>query len=365
MDDPADIEIKTTLFGMDMQSPFVVGSSPLTFCADAMIEAHHYGAGAVVTKTIRDTAAVNPIPHIYSDGTSRSLINAELWSDLSASQWIAEEIPKAVKAGVNVVASVGHSAKEAEHLVPLVDEAGACVIELVSYDEEAMIPMVREAVKRTHKPIVAKLSPNWPDPLAIVSPLIDAGVSGFTAMDSVGPVLRIDIRTKGPVVGSPDGRGWLSGTAIKSIVLHYVQKIASSTSLPVIGLGGVRSAEDAVEFSMAGASAIGLCTALMLHGISYLSSLLTNTKRLLKQLGYCSFAQTRSVYEEPKQATKEDASFHFDAEACNDCGRCRIVCSYKAQHTQKASLDVDMDSCRLCGLCVSVCPTHALSFHLR
>jgi len=99
------------------------------------------------------------------------------------------------------------------------------------------------------------------------------GPDGVTAMDSVGPVLRIDIRSGRPLMGSEMGYGWLTGSAIKPIILRYVDEIAGQTSKPVIGIGGVVTAADVVEMMMAGAGAVGLCTARILKGMAYLSRL--------------------------------------------------------------------------------------------
>jgi len=342
-----------------MQSPFIVGSSPLTFDASAMIAAHNAGAGAVVTKTIRDKAAINPIPHIWAD--TSSMINTELWSDLSGDAWVATEIPMAREHGVNVIASIGHTAKEAEHWVPLVEQAGAQAIELVSYDQASMADMVRIAASLTSLPILVKLSPNWSDPLSQTSQYATLGAHGFTVMDSLGPALRIDIRTGLSVMGGQE-RGWLTGSPLKGISLHYVAALASTSSLPILGLGGISSASDVVEISMAGASAVGLCTSLMLKGIASLTKLVRATSDLLDSLGYQSLAETWNLFNTPTDRPLGNPSFVLDSLLCTDCGRCRQVCSYVAQHTQYKILSVDTSLCRYCGLCVSACTTHALFF---
>jgi len=74
-------------------------------------------------------------------------------------------------------------------------------------------------------------------------------------------------------MGSEMGYGWLTGSAIKPIILRYVAEIAGQTSKPVIGIGGVVTAADVVEMMMAGAGAVGLCTARILKGMAYLSRL--------------------------------------------------------------------------------------------
>jgi dihydroorotate dehydrogenase (fumarate) len=359
--------LKTVLFDMTLQSPFVIGSGPLCHNGKALIELYRRGAGAVVTKTIRNKPADNPLPHIYGDMKARSMLNAEQWSDISGEAWVESEIPRAAEAGAPVIASVGHTAEEAARWVPLADKAGAWAIELVSYDESTMEAMIREAAGATKKPILVKLSPAWREPLSKLPQFIAAGASGFTAMDSLGPALRIDIRTGRPVVGSDDGRGWLTGQAIRPIILHHVAALAERTGLPIIGLGGIETAEDVVEMAMAGAHAAGLCTALMLRGPGYLETLAGDLVSLLDSLGYKTLSEARGKFNHLKKESEETKEagklrFVFLKERCTGCGRCGKVCSYGAQHSGKGGFECTLEDCRFCGLCVSLCPTGALGF---
>jgi dihydroorotate dehydrogenase (fumarate) len=355
--------LATALFDMTLQSPFVIGSGPLCHNGKALIELYRLGAGAVVTKTIRNKPANNPLPHIYGDMKARSMLNAEQWSDISGEAWVETEIPMAAEAGVPVIASVGHTAEEAARWVPLVVRAGACAVELVSYDESIMEAMIREAAGTVQRPILVKLSPNWKDPLAKLSRFIAEGASGFTAMDSLGPALRIDIRSGRSVVGSGDGRGWLTGQAIKPIILHHVAALAERTSLPIIGLGGIESAEDVVEMTMAGAHAVGLCTALMFRGPDYLKTLAADLPDLLDSLGCQSLSELRGKFTLHKKTEgARKLRFVFQKDLCTGCGRCRTVCSYGAQHSGKNGFECKLEDCRFCGLCVSLCPTGALGF---
>lgn len=356
------MSIETQLFGLKLQSPFVLGSGPLSYGAKGLIRAHKAGAGAVVTKTIRDNPAVNPFPHMAVSGRD-SMINAEEWSDISGSQWVDKEIPEAKKAGVIVIASIGHTPLEAENWVGKVADAGADIIELVSYERDTILPMLNTAKALTNKPVLVKISPNWVDSVGIALEALEAGADGITAMDSIGPVLRIDIKTGKPLVGGGNGFGWLTGSAIKPVTLRYVAEISSATDKPVLGLGGVTRAEDAVEMLMAGAQAVGICTAPIVKGVEYIGKLNEKLEKLLVELGYKNSYELTGLshkYLDPVTNNKK-FDFFYNAESCTECMACVKACAYEARALSSKNMSLDTDLCRYCGLCFSVCPNGSLS----
>ena len=356
------MSIETELFGIKLQSPFILGSGPLSYGAKGLIRAHKAGAGAVVTKTIRDKPAVNPFPHMAVAGKD-SMLNAEEWSDISGSQWVEKEIPEAKKSDVVVIASVGHTPVEVINWVGKVDKAGADIIELVSYERETILPMLAKAKELTNKPVLVKISPNWINSVGIALEALEAGADGITAIDSIGPVLRIDIKSGKPLVGGGHGFGWLTGSAIKPIALRYVAEISSSTDKPVIGLGGVTKAEDAVEMLMAGAQAVGICTAPIVKGVEYIGKLNDKLKKLITKLGYENSSELTGLshkYLNP-DANNKKFDFIYNSETCTECMACVKACSYEARALENKVMLLDTDLCRYCGLCFSVCPNGSLS----
>ncbi len=118
---------------------------------------------------------------------------------------------------------------------------------------------VTRAVKdETDKPVIVKLTPNAPDVVAVALACEEAGADGLTAINTVLG-MRIDTEKRRPVLGT--GSGGLSGPAIRPIAVHITYQVAQAVSIPIIGAGGVTSAEDALEFLMAGASAVQVGTA--------------------------------------------------------------------------------------------------------
>ena len=118
---------------------------------------------------------------------------------------------------------------------------------------------VTAAVKQeTDLPVIVKLTPNAPDVVAVARAIEQAGADGLTAINTVLGMC-IDTNKRRPILGT--GSGGLSGPAIRPIAVHITYQVAQAVSIPIIGAGGVTSAEDALEFLMAGASAVQVGTA--------------------------------------------------------------------------------------------------------
>ena len=151
------------------------------------------------------------------------------------------------------------------------------------------------------------------------------------------------------------------------IILRYVAEIADQTDKPVIGIGGVVTAEDVVEMLMAGAAAVGLCTAAILKGVEYLTRLNREIKKLLVELKYESPAAVcgAALPNLYRQEVLDRFTFGFNEKICTECMACVKVCPYQARSLSvgggEKKMELDEKLCRYCGLCASVCPTEALS----
>ena len=350
------------LCGIPLQSPIVVGSGPLCYGAEGIRRLHAAGAGAIVTKTIAIEAAYNPVRHMvrYNNNT---LINCEKWADYNAERWLTQELPALRDSGAVVIASVGHTVQDSSVIVESAVEAGAAAIELVSYREETILPMLEDSRRRVSCPILVKLSPNTGDLVGFAKRCVEAGADGITACDSMGPTLKIDIETGRPVLAGVGGSGWLSGGAIKPFTVQRIAALRRELDCPIIGLGGVASYEDAIEFAMAGADLIGVCTAPILQGVGIIGKLSGQIGNWLKAHGYGSLADVKGLALKnlPKEDIHTGYSMGFDRERCISCRRCVDVCTYEARHLDESkNMTVDSKRCRECGLCVSVCPKGCL-----
>ena len=173
---------------------------------------------------------------------------------------------------MNVIVNVsGGSAEEYGELAEKLDVSGVAAIELnvscpnvkdggiiFGTDPKAAAAVVREAKAHTRKPVILKLSPNVTDIVQMAKAVEDAGADAVSLINTLLG-MAIDIQTWRPVLGNITGG--LSGPCVKPVALRMVWQVAQAVKIPVIGMGGIMTAEDAVEFFLAGASAVAVGTA--------------------------------------------------------------------------------------------------------
>jgi len=146
-----------------------------------------------------------------------------------------------------------------------------------------------------------------------------------------------------------------------------VLDVALNSDLPIIGVGGVASGSDVVEYLMAGASLVGVCTAGHMGGAESYTKIIRDLETILQDLGVSTpeavWALTLKRIEERKAknqvAVTEPVPAVVDDELCTACGKCREVCVYEAVSINEKSR-IDSKACIGCGLCVSVCPVGAI-----
>jgi len=124
-------------------------------------------------------------------------------------------------------------------------------------------------------PVLIKVNANWCNLLDTLASCLDAGANGVTAIDSIGPALRVDVEMGQPLLGS---FAWLPGEAIRPVALRVEAEICLAYQVPVIGTGGVSRAENVVEMIMAGATVVGVHTAPLLSGLGWLERRSTSSR---------------------------------------------------------------------------------------
>lgn len=217
--------------------------------------------------TTKETRFGNPTPRI-ADCTA-GMINAVGLQNPGVDKVISEELPKLKKCfNKKVMANVsGFSVDEYAYTCEKLDsqeQVGWLEVNVscpnvhgggMSFGTDpTAAAQVTKAVKAvTKKPVIIKLSPNVTDIVSIAKACEDAGADGISLINTLLG-MRIDLRTKKPVIANT--MGGFSGSAIFPVALRMVYQVSSAVNIPVVGMGGVSSAEDVIEMMLAGATAV-------------------------------------------------------------------------------------------------------------
>ncbi|MCK4401123.1 dihydroorotate dehydrogenase [bacterium] len=226
--------------------------------------------GAIVTKTITLEPRIgNPQPRIVE--VTGGMLNSIGLQNPGAKVFIEEKLPKLKEYGVPIIANISGSKKaEFVKLADLLSNIGLSGLELniscpnvehaglFAQDADTTYKLVRKVRKATNLPLIVKLTPNVTDVTLIAGAAEDAGADAVSLINTlIG--MSIDIQTKKPKLANVIGG--LSGPAVKPIALRMVYEVSKKVRIPVIGMGGIMSSDDAIEFLLAGASAVAIGTA--------------------------------------------------------------------------------------------------------
>lgn len=217
--------------------------------------------------TTKEPRFGNPTPRIAE--CENGLINAVGLQNPGVEKVISEELPKLAKCfSKPVIANVsGFSVEEYQYTCEKLDkeeQVGLLEVNVscpnvhgggMSFgtSPESAAAVTRAVKDVTKKPVYIKLSPNVTDIVSIAKACEDAGADGISLINTLLG-MRIDLKTKKPVIANK--MGGFSGPAIKPVALRMVYQVYEAVKIPIIGMGGVSSAEDVLEFMLAGATAV-------------------------------------------------------------------------------------------------------------
>lgn len=226
--------------------------------------------GAIVPKTVTLNAREgNPPPRIME--TPSGMLNAIGIENGGADYFIAHKLPALRQTGVPLIISVlGNTEDEFDQLIDKMNAAdGIAAIELnlscpnlqhkvlVAQDAEATRRLVGNIKKRSRYPVLAKLSPNVTDIADIAAAAEDAGADGLSLINTF-TAMAVDVKSRRPVLGNLTGG--LSGPAIRPAAVYLVYRAAQRVKIPIVAMGGIMTARDALEFMIVGASMVAVGT---------------------------------------------------------------------------------------------------------
>ncbi|MCX8147086.1 MAG: dihydroorotate dehydrogenase [Candidatus Woesearchaeota archaeon] len=311
------LDISTEICKVKLKNPTILASGILGVSGSSLVNVAANGAGAVTTKSISiEPRKGHPCPAIitYESG----MLNAVGLSNAGINESIAEIEYAKKHSGVPVIASIFASTiKEFGKTARMISKAKPDLIEVniscpnveaefgmpFSTDPKAAADVAKEVKKNTSLPVIIKLSPNVPNIKEIAKAVVKAGADCINAINTVGPGMAISIKAKKPILSNKTGG--VSGPAIKPIALRCVYDIYSmlkemkrNKRIPIVGTGGVTYGKDAVEFFMAGASAVGIGTAAYYRGIDVFRKVCTEIELIMKEENFSSIDEVKGIAHE-------------------------------------------------------------------
>ena len=266
-----DTLLATDLCGIKMKTPILTGSGTFGFGEEFADFVDLSSIGGVVVKgtTLK--------PRRGNDGvriteTPAGMLNCIGLENPGVEVFLKETLPRIRQYDMNVIVNIsGSSVEDYGLLAEKLDATDIAAIEVniscpnvkeggivFGTDPKAAAAVTRAVKSHTGKPVIVKLSPNVTDIVCMAKAVEDAGADAISLINTLLG-MQIDIRTWTPVLGNITGG--LSGPCVKPVAVRMVWQVAQAVHVPIIGMGGIMSAEDAVEFFLAGASAVAIGTA--------------------------------------------------------------------------------------------------------
>lgn len=268
--------------GLEFQNPVVLAAGTAAYGRELADVVRLDALGGLVTKAVSpEPRGGAPAPRVAEfDG---GMINAVGLANPGVDEvirahlpWLARSLPQ-VRKLANIV---GFSVEEFANVIAKLDDAvnGELAGALDGYeinvscpnvkaggmefgaDAAALAEVVRRARSATRRPVFVKLSPTLPDIARSAEIAVDAGADGLTLVNTI-PGLVIDVAHRRPALGF--GTGGVSGTALLPVGVLATWKVSRRVQVPLLGIGGIASAEDALQYIIAGASLVGIGTAML------------------------------------------------------------------------------------------------------
>lgn len=384
-------DLSTDLAGVKLKNPVIVTSGEHGRDGKTIREISKYGPAAIVTKTLVEEPFPYPLPCLAK--VEGGFLNCVMATVIPVDRWFKEEFAIAKQGKAKLIASVaGPTPENVAQLAKKAEKAGADIIELGVPDAcphmpeilramfperavpevgakspEPMVEMIKTVKDSVGVPVMVKLGHAFP-PVEWAQAAERNGADAISASDSWGPALAIDIRTGQPLLGGPRGVGGLSGPAIKPLTLRLVLEIAQNVKIPVVGIGGVSTWKDAIEYLMAGATGVGVCTAGNLKGPIVYQSIIEGLEKYTIEHDFESLSEIigltlRNIERrkiENKQIITKPIPPTVDRKKCTSCKLCETSCVYGAMKVNEYP-EVDKSKCYGCGLCATVCPRGAIT----
>lgn len=396
-----DIDLTVEICGVKCENPFFLSSSVVASNYEMCANALNAGWGGIVFKTIGFLQPEEVSPRFDAtkkEGTPfigfrnlEQIAEHSLAENLEYLRKLKEDFPNKI-----IVASImGQTDEEWTKLAEMVTDIGVDIIEcnfscphMSAHGLGADVGQTPELVKRytemtrkgTHLPILAKMTPNLGNMEIPAIAAMEGGADGIAAINTIKSISGINLSDMSPpphINGKSAVSGY-SGKAVKPIALRFIHDMAKHEKLkgvPISGMGGIETWQDAAEFIALGCENIQITTAVMQYGYRIIDDLISGLKTYMKEKGYSSISEFAGTaldsFVNPDSLSRDTLVYPvINRDKCVGCGRCYISCA-DAGH-QAIQFDADNrtpkimgNSCVGCHLCLLVCPCNAIGTSKR
>jgi dihydroorotate dehydrogenase (NAD+) catalytic subunit len=291
--------LSTSIGTLTLERPTILASGILGISLDIFERLYRSGAGAVVTKSLSKEpwdGYVNPTIFSVKGG---GWLNAVGLANPGATEF-SNMISKSHEVPI-IVSLVGSTEDDFDFMVKQFENCKISAYELnlscphvakvgleVGDDVELVKKIVKKVKSNTNVPVIAKVGLGTTNYLDTVGAACEAGADGITAINTIR-AMAIDVETQKPILSNKIGG--LSGTPIKPIAVRCVYEISSKFDIPIIGCGGISTWKDAVEFILAGASAVQFGSVLGEHWTEVFAEINNGIKNYMDKNGYSKMSE--------------------------------------------------------------------------
>ncbi|HZQ17360.1 MAG TPA: dihydroorotate dehydrogenase [Terriglobales bacterium] len=266
-------DLKVSFAGIELKNPIIAASGTFAYGVEFEDVVHLDRLGGFAVKGLsREPMIGNPPPRLYE--TAAGMLNAIGLQNIGARAFIEEKLPKLreIKDAIVIANVFGYTREDYEHTIQILNEGeGIAAYELnvscpnteqggiqFGTDPRSLDEVVTTAKRNSQRPLIVKLSPNVTSIAQMAHVAQEAGADAVSLINTF-VAMSIDVETRKPRIANVTAG--LSGPAIKPVAVRMVYEVSKAVQIPVIGMGGISTAEDVVEFMLAGATAVQVGTA--------------------------------------------------------------------------------------------------------
>ncbi len=388
----ADLSID--FLGFKCENPFFLSSSPVSSSYDMCSRFLEAGGGGVFYKTLTTTIPEECSPRFDAQRKEAtpfiSFKNMEQTSDkpyqdnLDMMKKLKEDYPNKLIIG----SIMGMDEDDWEQMAKDVTATGVDMIELnfscpqmtyegMGSDVGANLDLIDTYVKAARRgsnlPLIAKMTPNIEKMEPPAEAAIKAGAQAISTVNTIKAITGLDFDkyTSLPVVNGKSSISGLSGKAAKPIALRFITNLAQDMNLqgiPLSGIGGIETWEDAAEFLMVGASNVQFTTSIMQYGYRIVEDMISGLSIYLAEKGFEKLEDFVGIALKniiPADDLERDFKVlpRIDYDKCVGCARCYVSCMDGAHQAiewdnEKRKPTIMEDTCVGCQLCLQVCPVY-------